>query len=116
VAYGSALGTAGRLPEAEDLLGRAVALSPPERLANALQRHALSLAELAAGESVILAENGSNNCKITVQIPQEWQQTAANDSTKSQYRPRLQGPLERGIGNTRFTAFPDQLGLFNPFF
>ena len=49
VAYGSALGTAGRLPEAEDVLGRAVALSPPERLANALQRHALSLAELARG-------------------------------------------------------------------
>jgi hypothetical protein len=34
------------------------------------------------GDTVILAENGSNGGKITLQIPKEWQPMAVNDSAE----------------------------------
>jgi hypothetical protein len=42
---------------------------------------------LAKGGTVILTENDSNDRKITVYIPKEWQPMTANDSVEWQRRP-----------------------------
>ena len=49
---------------------------------DAILRHAARLLTLARGDTVILTENNSNDSKITVQIPKEWQPMIGNDSVE----------------------------------
>jgi hypothetical protein len=37
---------------------------------------------VGTGDSVILAENDSDDIKVTAQIPKEWQPMTANDSAE----------------------------------
>ena len=48
-----------------------------------------ALPALVWGDTAILAENDSNDSKITVQIPKERQPMAVNDSVERQRRPGL---------------------------